>query len=1539
MKLEMLEYLLIQLNFQENKLKWKHTLFYVILSQILSIFFLIYPFISNRGRQNQFESIMEIPKVILLEFLEQVYVAEYSVLIMNAWIIILLISLCFENQKQKITQMKTFETKQLQSIPIYYLMLTSKIINYMLLQPLLCLGLFNLYTNFQSNQINLYYIIQNLVFLLFVHVFSISYYILNNTTLLLTDKMDKKIEDDYLDFIIYILRILQSYIFILFDSPITLYFQGVIYLSISIIRIYTILIQMKYCDFNHCFILLFFSSSGLIMSICIFGEQNFNLGYLMLLNPLLIFCLWNILSYQIEFIIVNDPQKLSIDMLHFLVCFIFADNQFSKQKNCLLNGIKFSKHIKYCQSVNCSCQNKYNAMDPLELNLIQLDIFQSFQNSIVQQFRQLNLHKKGKHFYKMCHLLSALHQLGYHQEIYYRIEDQKYKYLLTFVQQINWIVFTFIIKKQMYNKFAQQLETDNKECLELSAKITAFLHSESFHLQIRNNLISLIKLKIQILSSLLILNNDELYEYIETFALESIKRENELKQIFLRFPSSKNQSILMFFMGEIVNDWYRAYEFCNFNSFDNNTYQQFISSDINSISNKMTYLVFVYENKKLYLQGISKKACEIFGWDQEQFSQLKDANVLLPYCIRDTHDQEIDKFLQTGKGLYFRTKGINFCQCKTGYLQPIHFFYDIQFDQQSFFQFISFIQKLETHLGILIVDENTKIQGISKDFFKMMNFSQLLIDSIQIEKLLYGLSSSLFFSLSQFTIESTTKSVITFPNEELCLLMQSQSLSQKINLCKQRHSFNLFEVQGDIQIRNSYSIIRIYRMMECEASIQTQKQIEYYNSGEFPSIINDEDAVISPYDECFQFFSPLNENQQNQSNQYFLRSTQKQITKKIQLIESNIQNSISQLVENEQQTIKMLGNIYQNEQEDDTVSFQQDAQSNASYEQLRKSHFYKKYCLYYTIINSDSIQPHILKSTINLFMVLFIILIFIILFSILKAFDLQKVILYYDQIQINHFFIEPIHKFYLARFTVQDYFYLRYLNQISEAENQFYQSFSIANIIREYSIMRLNFQEHFQEQKFQEFLFNQYMNVKQQTIHYIPISTQVYNITVQSAFAQLLDAFYKQELIYLQSFNVNILGVAPHQTFQYLNYIQFITIFDDISNQIQQQFLNQMKATENLWLFLCFPTQLISTFFLLGSFLYIRHLKRIIDKFINLRSFTDLQSVSKDLKRLSFLINHLKSDSDMIYKYRFNLNAKESIIMENMRGKNNVKDETLYNKQTPIIKLIQIYFLIFIVCAGIIMTLTLIITSFYQLFPKTFNYFKLFSDVGVYVPAAFSQKEILYFWNRFQFFTSEDRVQFMEQVSIGIEKINKFISTDVYADELQFSNDFLNYYQYIGSNNICPLLNKSNYVEFDYFCENSKSGILKRGLLPTLSDFNYQLKYELDNGLINRTIIPMEELEAVYLCSEVISSLCDQMLQDIVDQINKLDNILNWILTSSFILIVLGCLIVYLRVYPRMKNKLKYVKKITQIFPQDSIFLNDYLERDIRKIILIEQIN
>lgn len=56
-------------------------------------------------------------------------------------------------------------------------------------------------------------------------------------------------------------------------------------------------------------------------------------------------------------------------------------------------------------------------------------------------------------------------------------------------------------------------------------------------------------------------------------------------------------------------------------------------------------------------------------------------------------------------------------------------------------------------------------------------------------------------------------------------------------------------------------------------------------------------------------------------------------------------------------------------------------------------------------------------------------------------------------------------------------------------------------------------------------------------------------------------------------------------------------------------------------------------------------------------------------------------------------------------------------------------------------------------FPQTISLFKRLSDIGVYVPAAFSQKEILYFWTFFSYYTNKDREEYMEQIRKGIDKI------------------------------------------------------------------------------------------------------------------------------------------------------------------------------------------
>lgn len=73
-------------------------------------------------------------------------------------------------------------------------------------------------------------------------------------------------------------------------------------------------------------------------------------------------------------------------------------------------------------------------------------------------------------------------------------------------------------------------------------------------------------------------------------------------------------------------------------------------------------------------------------------------------------------------------------------------------------------------------------------------------------------------------------------------------------------------------------------------------------------------------------------------------------------------------------------------------------------------------------------------------------------------------------------------------------------------------------------------------------------------------------------------------------------------------------------------------------------------------------------------------------------------------------------------------------------------------------------------------------------------------------------------------------------------------------------MNSSKYYDFDYFCLNSQNGILKLGLRASLTNFNNILKTELSINFPNtRKLPPKEELEAVYLGSDIISEITVKM--------------------------------------------------------------------------------
>jgi len=132
------------------------------------------------------------------------------------------------------------------------------------------------------------------------------------------------------------------------------------------------------------------------------------------------------------------------------------------------------------------------------------------------------------------------------------------------------------------------------------------------------------------------------------------KKEIRLKKIYSAFPINRNRSMLMFFYAEIMNDWQKAYDQINLNDSKENKTKEKYDFNFNFIANKMSYLIFSFENKKLKLQNYSRSANEVFGYNSKEFEIVVKPDDLIPFGIAQHHDEMIQEFLAAGKGKYFR---------------------------------------------------------------------------------------------------------------------------------------------------------------------------------------------------------------------------------------------------------------------------------------------------------------------------------------------------------------------------------------------------------------------------------------------------------------------------------------------------------------------------------------------------------------------------------------------------------------------------------------------------------------------------------------------------------------------------------------------------------------------------------------------------------------------------------------------------------------------------------------------------------------------
>ncbi|CAD8119311.1 unnamed protein product [Paramecium sonneborni] len=1554
MMTQLLESILIQIGYFEVQINLSFLPIFFTIGKLFSLMFVIYPqyqvveFYNDKQSlsENRFYSLLQFQIELINQGLGNQEIQHYFSLIFNIVISIVIgVTIIFNyNQNDRIDEY--VKQQNIRTILIRAICLINTFINVTVLQPLLTIGLFNI-KNSIKNQFYIW-IINDMLFLFYIHFTQILHFLLTEGTLIIKCHSYKKLQVSFVQYIAYLLILFQPYIFTFTIPNITKYTQSIMYILITLFEIHSIFISKIYSQQTQIFLVIIIHSCGIFISLCTLLNIDKPFIYVLLLSPFLTYI--GVFTHNQNLIQIQnkEPFELSQLDLNNLICRKLSNQKTPLNQTCILNSIKLSKHLQKCLNNKCFCHNQQLFTTVPEQLLILPDIIEEDikYNLIKNLKKQVQQQQPKDIFYILCHILFAQQYHGEVYEIYSKIENKSIIDNLNRLQKIKWKVFTMIIKQNLYNSFTAKVENYSKEKNNLSIKINQFVHSESFNQTIKDGLIKIIQRKLDF--SQIILDQQKQSDFLFLYydLIQQIeKQEKSLRMIYDKFSSQKNQSQLMFFYGEIKYDWKKAFDQLQINALDNKLLDQSHDIDINRLTSKMSYVIFQFEERKLKIKSFSKRAPQTFGYKNKSFDNIVNSDILIPRIIRDYHNNYIEQFLCDGKGSFFRQKAQIICQLKSGLLQNLDFFYDLYFDIHQSFRFIAFFCVIEQIEPTILIDKNNRIQGINKELFKQLNFNPKTIENLQIEKSFYNIAAINFIPINILNSNLKIASFqFSFPKESFFL----QLVQQKVSLQKIDTNLITYEINCEIFHRENYKIIKFKKIQE-NGQFRQQVSMDVQSINDKIFEINNEESILYPYD-C-NMVSPRGSNtnniifetQRKTDIKIFSETEDKNYLVKQSQHEIIHEYSDSQFTVQDDKTIQILGNIYENDirNQENIIAGGSQASSMAG---LRKSVFYRKYSLINILNESTNTGPILLKIIGLLLIALACQSIFLIINIVYSKQDFDSLNYYYESIQINHYFIEPMQKFFLARYMLQDYQISSYLGELNDTKLKYYKSFIMPLLIDSFDQFKQNFQDHFQDESLSEFIKDKYVVIKQQTYHYSPIKLQEYNMTLFNAFSILLDAFYKQQQIYVNSSPTS--GTNPHNTYQYINYILFVTIFDQISDQMYQESISQIDLIVKRWLTVLIPLSIIYSSIMILLTYYHNLYNQLLQRFFALNNFVEQSAIENDTTRQLFILQTLKQGSELIHKYKFNLIGKEEMLRKTKQKekKNEINYQNEFRRTKSSVKIPKIPLLIMILFFSIqysliVGPLTYVGIKYMRKFPDTMNFFKSFSDIGVYIPAAFSQKEMLYYFFYFSYFTKDDKVFFIEQIQKSVQKIDTFLNLKLDDINYQFSSEFLDNYEYQEKNNLCILLNGTKYFDFEYFCYNSQNGILKIGLIPTLNGFSNLLKNELDLDFpTSRTVAPQEELEAVYLFSDIISIITQQMASDIQDQALKIEQIYNVVngiaLTFTFLLI----LIVYLKIYQTLKFRLLRTKAISLMYPLQTIFLNDHYERELRRIVISEQL-
>ncbi|CAD8050582.1 unnamed protein product [Paramecium sonneborni] len=1126
----------------------------------------------------------------------------------------------------------------------------------------------------------------------------------------------------------------------------------------------------------------------------------------------------------------------------------------------------------------------------------------------------------------------------------------------------------------------------------ISDSINQYLHYEFILQKIKVMIIELINQKVSFFSELI--KEQQQFDFKKTLKKtnELCKHlyltENFIKSQFDKYPSNRLQKALTFFLAELHSNYIEA----------NKIYNQSINVDLKFIQNNHSALNLTQQQsayvilslnedlKHLEVQTISNQMLNLIGKPDQINTCFPE---ILPLFFYQYHPLMVNNFLSTGKSRYYRNFSANFVNVHDCLVKGIQLCYDTtSVFHHSQLVFVAFIQELVYEKCYIIVDGFDKsFVSLSLNFLQKIGYDDNLIIKMAKHKYLneisiYNIFPSFDIALQKqqednrllieklyfFDYLKVRKSTVVENKEKRMSNLNPNIWKQrekvlsfiaKLNILERNHqdfSYFIIEIQ-DIQLLSGQNNAFLDEVYDQESFISETSNIsndsqscvlskieEDHPNQIYIQDLNNQVTLFSPLTTLFnnngdqsshQIQALIKETTQNQAGENLVN--QNEINKSSLQIKQQQQAfyncKISHLIPQDKSSIvsnkKDDDHQQQNQLQQQQQQQQQYAQSQSSVASINLSVNYKKYELVEKITSQKA--PLKINQFIGflLFQNLIQMIYFIIILALMPS-DLDNSIVEINMIGLHSDVMAPHDLYFSMRITLSSYQQALnegFINQtlFTQLTDPYYN-----NIYLGYQELKDSLYKQLTNPYLQLFYNDYNMNIKFMKDNDTSI------VTEEMTFREVLLVILQYQFAYAKKYGRRESpSGSSYQVFLYANYFDLHDLLAQITDDIFIYSKSRSISVNQKWTIFWLISIIIIIFTSVISFIYYNLYLVQYDKYLYLMDYLPFDLLENEIIKQKSILSQILNDEKIIFDYQFSFeyssNKQKTTMSKNQKNK----------KLKKIFKVSRLKpaFILFIFCAIFVSYSTLVDQSsqnFFEKYQFTIDFFKLISDLKLRSGSVLMQKEIFYRWINFSYLSDYDKYRLYLLVSQAIEVMNQYV---LYAnsydfDKLIVSDKFIEYYQNIGTENLCEILT-DNFKSFMYNqCNYAFEGTLKHGTIQSLNYISNFIKAEQAiNNFTSRLTYNLYEQEGSQVITRIFIQLNDQLSQGIEEITNAQLQFSNTLSIIYFVIALIGCFLIAKLLRQYLIFQYYLIKKIVNIAPLQVLIEDESYERQLRLLV------